>query len=82
MIRSLQCMALTVPSIEQGAAFYKTMGLEGEARGDCMVFRCVGRDQDQLYLVPGHGVEGSSIVTAIARNGATTAIRVSGLGKQ
>ena len=47
-----------------------------------MVFRCVGRDQDQLYLVPGHGVEGSSIVTAIARNGATTAIRVSGLGKQ
>lgn len=27
-----------------------------------------------------HGVEGSSIVTAIARNGVTTAIRVSGLG--
>ena len=29
-----------------------------------------------------HGFEGSSIVTAIARNGVTTAIRVSGLGKQ
>src|SRR5690606_38404499 len=29
-----------------------------------------------------HGVEGSSIVTAIARNGVTTAIRVSGLGSQ
>jgi hypothetical protein len=29
-----------------------------------------------------HGVAGSSIVTAIARNGVTTAIRVSGLGKR
>jgi hypothetical protein len=29
-----------------------------------------------------HGVEGSSIVTAIARNGVTTAIRVSGLGSR
>lgn len=29
-----------------------------------------------------HGVEHSSIVTAIARNGVTTAIRVSGLGRQ
>jgi len=29
-----------------------------------------------------HGVEDSSIVTAIARNGVTTAIRVSGLGKR
>ena len=29
-----------------------------------------------------HGVDESSIVTAIARNGVTTAIRVSGLGKQ
>jgi len=29
-----------------------------------------------------HGVEYSSIVTAIARNGVTTAIRVSGLGRQ
>jgi hypothetical protein len=29
-----------------------------------------------------HGIEGSSVVTAMARNGVTTAIRVSGLGKQ
>ena len=29
-----------------------------------------------------HGVDGSSIVTAIARNGVTTAIRVSGLGNR
>ena len=28
-----------------------------------------------------HGIEGSSVVTAIARNGVTTAIRVSGLGR-
>ena len=29
-----------------------------------------------------HGIEGSSIVTAMSRNGVTTAIRVSGLGKR
>ena len=29
-----------------------------------------------------HGIEASSVVTAIARNGVTTAIRVSGLGKR
>ena len=29
-----------------------------------------------------HGIEASSVVTAMARNGVTTAIRVSGLGKQ
>lgn len=29
-----------------------------------------------------HGIENSSIVTAIARNGVTTAVRVSGLGRQ
>jgi hypothetical protein len=29
-----------------------------------------------------HGIEASSVVTAIARNGVTTAIRVSGLGRQ
>ena len=29
-----------------------------------------------------HGIPGSSVVTAIARNGVTTAIRVSGLGKR
>lgn len=29
-----------------------------------------------------HGIEGSSIVTAMSRNGVTTAIRVSGLGSQ
>jgi hypothetical protein len=31
---------------------------------------------------PAHGIEACSIVTAIARNGVTTAIRVSGLGKE
>ena len=29
-----------------------------------------------------HGIDASSVVTAIARNGVTTAIRVSGLGRQ
>ncbi len=53
MIRSLQCVALSVPSVEQGTAFYTTMGLESRQQGDSVVLRCAGRDQDQLHLVPG-----------------------------
>jgi catechol 2,3-dioxygenase-like lactoylglutathione lyase family enzyme len=53
MIRSLQHVALSVPSIEQGKAFYTTMGLEPRTEDGQVVFRCAGRDQDQLRLVPG-----------------------------
>jgi catechol 2,3-dioxygenase-like lactoylglutathione lyase family enzyme len=53
MIRSLQHVALTVPDIEAGRAFYTKMGLEARSDGSHLVFRCPGRDQDQLRLIPG-----------------------------
>ena len=53
MIRSLQHVALTVPSIEEGRAFYSTMGLVPRDEGEDVIFRCEGRAQDQLRLVAG-----------------------------
>lgn len=53
MLRSLQSVALTVPNLEAGRDFYTTMGLDGRADGMQLVFRCPGRDQDQLRLIPG-----------------------------
>jgi len=53
MIRSLQNVALTVPDIQAGRAFYTKMGLEARADGSHLVFRCPGRAQDQLRLIPG-----------------------------
>ena len=53
MIRSLQHVAITVPDLEAGRAFYTTMGLEAGCAGEDLVFRCAGRAQDQLRLVKG-----------------------------
>ena len=53
MIRSLQYVALTVPDMDAARKFYTTMGLEGRDEGADVVFRCVGRDQDQLRLTRG-----------------------------
>ena len=53
MIRSLQSVALTVPDLGVGRAFYATMGLDVRSEGTHLVFRCPGRDQDQLRLIPG-----------------------------
>jgi catechol 2,3-dioxygenase-like lactoylglutathione lyase family enzyme len=53
MIRSLQHIALNVPGLDAGKAFYTTMGLESRMEGDHAVFRCAGREQDQLRLIPG-----------------------------
>ena len=54
MIRSLQHVALTVPSMAEGLAFYSSMGLEPRVVGGDAVFRCAGREQDQLRLIPGN----------------------------
>jgi catechol 2,3-dioxygenase-like lactoylglutathione lyase family enzyme len=52
MIRSLQHVGLTVPDTTIARRFFETMGLEvRDAHG--LVFGCVGRDQDQVRLVPG-----------------------------
>jgi len=53
MIRSLQHVALTVPDLQAGRAFYTTMGLDARSDGPHLIFRCPGRDQDQLRLIPG-----------------------------
>ena len=53
MIRSLQHVALCVPDLGAGRAFYTAMGLEPRDEGDQVVFRCAGRDQDQVRLVAG-----------------------------
>lgn len=53
MIRSLQSVALSVPDLDAGGAFYTTMGLEHRKEGSHLVFRCAGRDQDQLRLIAG-----------------------------
>ena len=53
MIRSLQYVALTCPDMAEGKKFYDAMGLEGRAEGEQLVYRCAGRAQDQLRLVPG-----------------------------
>lgn len=53
MIRSLQYIALTIPDMKEGAKFYDTMGLEKRQEGQHLIYRCAGRAQDQVRLVPG-----------------------------
>lgn len=53
MIRSLQHVAIAVPDLEAGLAFYTAMGLEPRREGEDLVFRCPGRSQDQLRLIKG-----------------------------
>jgi catechol 2,3-dioxygenase-like lactoylglutathione lyase family enzyme len=53
MIRSLQHVALTVPDLEVGRAFYSAFGLEPRALGNDLAFRCAGRAQDQIRLIEG-----------------------------
>jgi catechol 2,3-dioxygenase-like lactoylglutathione lyase family enzyme len=50
-VRSLQHICLAVPDAARGAAFYEDFGLDAADRGDRMVMRCAGRDQDQVVLV-------------------------------
>ncbi|WP_341317535.1 VOC family protein [Paraburkholderia sp. IMGN_8] len=53
MIRNLNHIGLTVPSLEIGRAFYECFGLQTHASGKDLVFRCEGRDQDQVRLMEG-----------------------------
>ena len=53
MIRSLLHVGMTVPDLEIGRAFYETFGLETRPSGNDYVFRCPGRDQDQVRLMQG-----------------------------
>jgi catechol 2,3-dioxygenase-like lactoylglutathione lyase family enzyme len=53
MIRSLLHVGMTVPNLEVGRAFYDLFGLDVQANGDDLVFRCRGRAQDQIRLIEG-----------------------------
>jgi catechol 2,3-dioxygenase-like lactoylglutathione lyase family enzyme len=53
VIRNLQHLALAVPDVEASRKFYETFGLTGAERGDTVVMRCHGRDQDQVVLLEG-----------------------------
>jgi catechol 2,3-dioxygenase-like lactoylglutathione lyase family enzyme len=53
MIRSLQHVGLTVPELEVGRAFYESFGLVSHVAGNDLVFRCEGRNQDQVRLMAG-----------------------------
>lgn len=53
MIRSLLHVGIVVPDLEVGRAFYELFGLEARAVGNDLVFRCPGRDQDQIRLIQG-----------------------------
>ncbi|MER7789685.1 VOC family protein [Streptomyces sp. NPDC097640] len=45
---------LQLPDLAQGKDFYTDFGLSVDERGDQLVVRCDGRDQDQTVLVEGH----------------------------
>lgn len=53
MIRSLLHIGMTVPDLEIGRTFYELFGLEAYASGQDLLFRCPGRAQDQIRLMPG-----------------------------
>jgi catechol 2,3-dioxygenase-like lactoylglutathione lyase family enzyme len=48
----LHC-GLQVPSLEAGLKFYSDFGLDVTERGNTLVVRCAGRDQDQIVLTEG-----------------------------
>ena len=52
-VQNLQHYALTVPDVSAGKRFYEDFGLTCHAEGDQAIFRCVGRDQDQVVLAEG-----------------------------
>jgi len=52
-VQSLLSYALTVPDLASGHKFYSTFGLIPGERDGALVFRCEGRDQDQVFLVEG-----------------------------
>ncbi|AKC80636.1 dioxygenase [Xanthomonas arboricola] len=53
MITSIQHVGMTVPDLQVGKAFYELFGLISHEQGQDLIFRCEGRDQDQVRLMPG-----------------------------
>lgn len=53
-VRSMQHLGMALPDIEVARRFYADFGLEMTTRGDLMVARCFGREQDQIVITEGH----------------------------
>jgi catechol-2,3-dioxygenase len=52
-VTGLLYVGLEVPSLDVGEQFYRQFGLDAIERADSLVFRCLGREQDQLVLGEG-----------------------------
>ena len=52
-IRNIQHFAMSVPDLDVAKVFYEDFGLQTLWRGDILVVRCHGRDQDQILLTQG-----------------------------
>ncbi len=52
-INGLLHCGLQVPSLEVGERFYRDFGMQVNERGDGLVVRCDGREQDQTVLLEG-----------------------------
>jgi catechol 2,3-dioxygenase-like lactoylglutathione lyase family enzyme len=52
-VKGLLHYGLQVPSLDTGASFYNAFGLETAERGNAVVIRCDGREQDQTVLMEG-----------------------------
>lgn len=60
----LNC-GLQIPDLETGRRFYADFGLDVTERGDALVVRCDGRDQDQVVLTEGPRKRLSHVVFAV-----------------
>ena len=52
-VKGLLHYGLQVPSLDTGESFYNAFGLETAERGNAVVIRCDGREQDQTVLMEG-----------------------------
>ncbi len=55
-INHLHHVTLTVPDVEAQKNFYEDFGLIGKSDTERAILQCKGRNQDQVIVVPGHGM--------------------------
>ena len=75
MINSLHSLTLNVPDLEVGKNFYTCMGLTSRLVDQAYVFRCEGRDQDQLRLIKGPKKEIAWMTWATHQKGYATILK-------
>jgi catechol-2,3-dioxygenase len=55
-INHLHHVTLTVPDVDAQKNFYEDFGLIGKSDTERAILQCKGRNQDQVIVVPGHGM--------------------------